>query len=85
MFSRQIIAECRSTALQNALDALEHSARHLTYTKLSLVFKTFVLSIFEWQLQDRFDCTMYVMARFAFQINCAVRSRLVFQILPRIS
>ena len=42
---RQIIAKCRSKRLQNA--PREHSAILLTCTKLSPVFKTFVLSIFE--------------------------------------
>ena len=49
---------CRSKVLQNALVAGQkycrmphrHSAIYLTCTKLPLVFKTFVLSNFEWPL-----------------------------------
>ena len=50
MFSRTIIAKCRSKGLQNA--PLEHSAILLTCTKLLPVFKTFVLSIFEWPFKS---------------------------------
>ena len=32
----------------------EHSAIHLTFVKLPFVFKTFVLSIFEWPLKKGF-------------------------------
>ena len=52
MFSRQIIAKCRSKVLQNAPP--EHSAILSTCTKLSSVFKTFVLSIFVWLLKIGF-------------------------------
>ena len=38
--------------MQNAL--LEHSAILLTFIKLPFVFKTFVLSIFEWPLRTGF-------------------------------
>ena len=38
--------------LQNAL--LEHSAILLTFIKLPFVFKTFVLSSFEWPLKTGF-------------------------------
>ena len=48
-FSRPIIAKCRSKVLQNA--PKEHSAILLTFLKLPFVFKTFVLSIFEWPLK----------------------------------
>ena len=40
--------------LQNT--PVEHSAILLTCTKLSLVFKAFDSSIFEWPLKDRFHC-----------------------------
>ena len=40
---RQIIAECRSKVLQNALS--EHSAILSTFIKLPFVLKIFVLSI----------------------------------------
>ena len=46
VFSRLIIAKCRSKVLQNA--PREHSAILLTFIKLPFVYKTFVLSIFEW-------------------------------------
>ena len=52
MFSRPIIALCRSKVLQNA--PVEHSAILLTCTKLPPVFKTYVLSIFEWPLKTSF-------------------------------
>ena len=44
--------------------AVEHSAMLLTCTKLPPVFKTFVLSIFEWPLKTGFtvhvtDCYTY--------------------------
>ena len=43
--------------LQNAL--LEHSAILSTFIKLQFVFKTFVLSIFEWLLKKGFTvCTI---------------------------
>ena len=35
-------------------NALEHSAILLTFNKLPFVFKTFVLSIFEWPLKTGF-------------------------------
>ena len=38
--------------LQNAL--LEHSAILSTFIKLTIVFKTFVLSIFDWPLKIGF-------------------------------
>ena len=38
--------------MQNALK--EHSAILTTFIKLPLVFKTFVLSIFEWPLKTGF-------------------------------
>ena len=46
---RRMLKECRSKVFQNAL--FEHSAILLTFIKLPFVFKTFVLSIFEWQLK----------------------------------
>ena len=45
--------------LQNA--PVEHSAILLTCTKLQLVFKTFVLSIFEWPLKT--GLTVYILLR----------------------
>ena len=51
-FSILIIAKCRSKVLQNA--PLEHSAILWTFIKLPFVFKTFVLSIFEWPLKTGF-------------------------------
>ena len=51
-FSRPIIAECRSKVLQNAL--MEHSAILSTFIKLPFVFKTFVLSFFEWLFKTGF-------------------------------
>ena len=39
----------RSKVLQNA--PMEHSAVLLTFSKLPPGFKTFILSIFEWQLK----------------------------------
>ena len=45
-----------SKILQNAL--VEHSAILLTCTKLPLVFKTFVLSIFEWPLKTGFTVNL---------------------------
>ena len=50
-FSRPIIAKCSSKVLQNA--PKEHSAMLLAF-KLPFVFKTFVLSIFEWPLNAGF-------------------------------
>ena len=52
-FSRPIIASCKSKVLQNAL--LEHSSilQYLIFIKLPFVFKTFVLSNFEWSLKGR--------------------------------
>ena len=47
-----IIAKCRSKVLQNA--PKEHSAILLTFVKLPFVFKTCVLSIFEWLLKTGF-------------------------------
>ena len=44
--------------LQNA--PTEHSAIILTFIKLPFVFKTFVLSVFEWPLKTGF--TVYVFA-----------------------
>ena len=50
LFSRPVIAKCRSKVLQNA--PKEHSAILLTFIiKLPFIFKTFVLSIFEWPLK----------------------------------
>ena len=43
--------------LQNAL--LEHSAIHSTIIKLSFVFKTFVLSFFEWPLKTGFTVNVF--------------------------
>ena len=48
-FSRSIIAKCRSKVLQNAP----------TYIKLPFVFKTFVLSIFEWLLKTGFTVSIF--------------------------
>ena len=45
------IAEC-SKRINNA--TREHSAILSTFIKLPFVFKTFVLSIFEWRLQSGF-------------------------------
>ena len=52
----QSIAKCRSKVLQNA--PREHSAILLTFIKLQFVFKTFVLSIFEWPLKTGFTVLM---------------------------
>ena len=41
-----------SKVLQNAL--IEHSAILSTFIKLPFVFKTFILSIFEWSLKTGF-------------------------------
>ena len=51
-FSRPIIAKCSSKVLQNA--PKEHSAILLTFIKVPFVFKTLVLSIFEWPLKIGF-------------------------------
>ena len=51
-FSRPITAFCRSKVLQNA--PREHSAILSTFIKLPFVFKTSVLSIFEWLLKTGF-------------------------------
>ena len=51
-FSRPMIAYCRSKVLQNA--QRENSAILSTFIKLSFVFKTFVLSIFECPLKTGF-------------------------------
>ena len=40
----------------------EHSAILLTCIKLPSVFKTFVLSIFEWRLKTGFYCTLSMQA-----------------------
>ena len=48
-FSRPIITLCRSKVLQNA--PREHSAILSTSIKLPSIFKTFILSIFEWPLK----------------------------------
>ena len=37
---------------------MEHSSKLLTYTKLPPVFKTFVLSVFEWWLKTGFYCNI---------------------------
>ena len=42
--------------MQNA--PREHSAIHSTFIKLPFVFKTFVLSIFEWPLKTGFTVNM---------------------------
>ena len=60
-FSRPIIPQCRSKVLQNAL--LEHSAILSTFIKLPFVFKTFVLSIFEWPLKTGFTVLYYLLLR----------------------
>ena len=52
LFSKPVIAQCRSKVLQNALR--EHSAILLTFIKVPFVFKTFVLSIIEWLLKTGF-------------------------------
>ena len=61
-FLRPIIALGRSKVLQNA--QREHSAVLLTFIKLPFVFKTFVLSIFEWPLKTGFTVysTNYIRA-----------------------
>ena len=51
-FSRLIFAKCRSKVLQNA--PREHYAILSTLIKLAFVFKTFVLSFFEWVLKTGF-------------------------------
>ena len=56
-----------SKVLQNAL--VEHSAILLTCTKLPLVFKTFVLSIFEWPLKTGFTVNLNWVAYVAHYIN----------------
>ena len=43
--------------MQNAL--LEHSAIRSTFIKLPFVFKTFVLSIFEWPLKTGFTVLFF--------------------------
>ena len=48
--------------MQNA--PREHFAILLTFIKLSFVFKTFVLSIFEWPLKTRF--TVYFFLYFSY-------------------
>ena len=48
-FSRQIIAKCKSKVLQNA--PREHFAILSTFIKVPFVFKTFILSFFEWSLK----------------------------------
>ena len=58
LFSRPIITQFRSKVLQNA--PREHSAIISTCIKLSFVFKTFVLSIFEWPLKTGFTVYMFV-------------------------
>ena len=55
-FSRPIIAYCRSKVLQNAPS--KHSAILLTFIKLPFVFKTFILSIFEWLLKTGFTVSL---------------------------
>ena len=44
--------KCRSKVLQNAPS--EYSAIRSTFIKLPFVFKTFVMSIFEWPLKTGF-------------------------------
>ena len=46
--------------MQNA--PREHSAILLTFIKLQFVFKTFVLSIFEWLLKTNFTVLCQVLA-----------------------
>ena len=53
LFSRPIIAQCRSKVLQNA------SAILSTFIKLPFAIKTFVLSSFEWPLKSGFTVLMY--------------------------
>ena len=50
-FSRPIITKCRSKVLQNA--PREHYAILSTFIKLPFVFKSFLLSIFEWPIKVR--------------------------------
>ena len=60
-FSKPIIAYCKSKVLQNA-PILEHSAIRLPCIKLTSVFKTFVLTIFDWPFKTGFtvlDFNMY--------------------------
>ena len=71
-FSRPIIAQCRSKVVQNAF--LGHSAILLTFIQLPFVFKTFVLSIFEWPLHTGFtvffNCKFHIKVPAAMIIEC---------------
>ena len=65
--------ECRSKVLQNAL--LEHSAILLTCIKLPSVFKTLVLSIFEWPLKTGFTVFVdFVKSWFCNIVICVLSS-----------
>ena len=66
-FPRPIITKCRSKVLQNA--PREHSAILSTFIKLPFVFKTFVLSLFEWPLKTGFTVSFYC-SRHAIQEMC---------------
>ena len=47
----------------------EHSAILSTFIKLPFVFRTFVLSIFEWPLMAGFTVVVIYAANFAFEIR----------------
>ena len=51
-------AKCRSKVLQNA--PREHSAILSTFIKLPFVFKTFILSIFEWPFKTGFTILQWI-------------------------
>ena len=66
--------ECRSKELQNA--PREHSAILSTFIKLPFVFKTYVLSTFEWWLKTGFtvcDFSGWIVVFLSAGIFCLIR------------
>ena len=57
----------------------EYSAILLTFMKLPFVFKTFVLSIFEWPLKTGFTIFLYFqnMLGLIFHVNCLLADNFI--------
>ena len=60
-FLRLVIAKCRSKVLQNA--QREHSAILSTFIEPPFVFKTFILSIYEWPFKTCFTVQQPILIR----------------------
>ena len=60
-FQDRLLLKCRSKVLQNA--PREHSAILSALIKLPFVFKSFVLSIFEWLLRTGFEWAVKALVR----------------------